>query len=491
MEGSAAGLRAAGLRDSVAAADLALPLCVDLDGTLVRGDTMVESGLGTLRASPLNWLRVPYWLARGRARLKAELARRGRIDIATLPWRDEVLDHLRSEHARGRRLVLATAAHVEIADAVARHLGLFHEVVATADAANLAGEAKAAALVARFGERGFAYAGNERRDLAIWRRAREAIVVDCGRRLVAEVAATTRVRLVIGGEGRQLAALARALRPHQWLKNALVLVPALAAHAVDGAAWTGALLTALAWCLAASCVYLVNDLFDLHADRVHRDKRTRPLASGALSPVLGLAAVPALAAGALALAWLAAPGAALALGAYWCVAMAYSGVLKTLAWVDAGVLAGLFVLRLVGGGAGSGCPTSPWLLGFAGAFFLGLAFAKRAGELARHGPSPRRGYRERDLGALAAVGVVVGAVAVAVLVGYAHSAIAASLYALPALLLVDAGVLALWLARVWTISLGGRLHHDPLVHACRDPWSWLALAVAASASVVASVGWAA
>ena len=465
------------------------PLCVDLDGTLVRGDTMVESGLGTLRASPLNWLRVPYWLLRGRARLKGELARRGRLDVATLPYRSEILSHLQAEHARGRRLVLATAAHITIADAVAKHLGLFSEVVATDGAANLTGQAKADALVARFGERGFAYAGNERRDLAIWRRANEAIVVDCGRGLIAEVAATTPVRLVVGGDGQQLAALVRALRPHQWLKNVLVLVPPLAAHVSDGAAWAGAVLTAVAWCLAASCVYLVNDLFDLHADRVHRDKRSRPLASGSLSPFVGLAATPVLAAGALALAWLAAPAAALALAAYWCVAMAYSGLLKTLPWVDTVVLAGLFVLRLVGGGAGSGCPVSPWLLGFAGALFLGLAFAKRAGELAHQGPSPRRGYRLGDLTALAVAGIVSGAVAVAVFAGYAHSAIAASLYHTPSLLLLDAAVLALWLARVWTLALRGCLHHDPLVHACRDPWSWLALAVGVAAFIAASAGW--
>jgi len=463
-------------------------LCVDLDGTLVRGDTMVESGLGTLRASPLNWLLVPYWLLRGRARFKAELARRGRLDIATLPWRDEVLDHLRSERARGRRLVLATAAHVHIADAVALHLGLFDEVVATTGAANLTGEAKAAALVARFGERGFAYAGNERRDLAIWRRANEAIVVDCGRGLIAEIAATTPVRLVVGSDGDQLTALARALRPHQWLKNVLVLVPPLAAHVNDGAAWAGALLTAVAWCLAASCVYLVNDLFDLHADRVHRDKRSRPLASGSLSPFIGIAAMPVLAVGALVLAWLAAPGAALALAAYWCVAMAYSGLLKTLPWIDTGVLAGLFVLRLIGGGAGSGCPVSPWLLGFAGALFLGLAFAKRAGELARQGPSPRRGYHPRDLRVLAGAGIVSGVAAVAVFAGYAHSAIAGLLYRRPALLLIDAAVLALWLAWVWTLTLRGRLHHDPLVHAVRDPWSWLALLAGVAAFAAASLG---
>ena len=479
----------AGSPVDAAGADAGSPLCVDLDGTLVRGDTMVESGLGTLRASPLNWLRVPYWLLRGRARLKGELARRGRLDVTTLPYRAEIIDHLHAEHARGRRLVLATAAHIHIADAVAKHLGLFTEVVATDGAANLAGEAKASALVARFGERGFAYAGNERRDLAIWRRANEAIVVDCGRGLIAEVATTTPVRLVVGRDGQQLAALVRALRPHQWLKNALVLVPPLAAHVSDAGAWGGAALTALAWCLAASCVYLVNDLFDLHADRVHRDKRRRPLASGMLSPFVGLAATPVLALAALALAWLAAPGAALVLAAYWCVAMAYSGLLKTLPWVDTAILAGLFVLRLVGGGEGSGCPVSPWLLGFAGALFLGLAFAKRAGEIAHQGPSPRRGYTQRDLTALAVAGIASGAVAVTVFAGYAHSAIAASLYRAPMLLLLDAAVLAGWLAWVWTLALRGRLHHDPLVHACRDPWSWLGLAAGAAAFIAASRGW--
>jgi len=112
-----------------------------------------------------------------------------------------------------------------------------------------------------------------------------------------------------------------------------------------------------------------------------------------------------------------------------------------------------------------------------------------SGELAHQGPSPRRGYTLGHIRPLAGAGMLCGALAVAVFAGYAHSANAAALYRTPMLLLIDAAVLALWLARVWTLTLRGQLHHDPLVHACRDAWSWLALAVGAAAFVLASRGW--
>ena len=152
------------------------PLCVDLDRTLVRTDLLWETLAATLARSPAAALAIPFWLLRGRAALKRELAQRAPFDASTLPYDRHVLEDLRSERARGRRLVLATAADQLAAERVAAHVGLFDEVIGSDGVRNNKGEAKARTLIERFGERGFDYVGSDRFDLPIWRRARVAVV---------------------------------------------------------------------------------------------------------------------------------------------------------------------------------------------------------------------------------------------------------------------------------------------------------------------------
>ena len=148
----------------------AIVLCVDLDGTLVNTNTLHEafvaacSDLSTLLAIPA-WLR-----AGGKARLKQELAQRAQLDPLLLPYNEALLTYLRAQKCAGRSLVLVTAADRSIAEAVAAHLGLFDAIIASEHGRNLGGGAKVGALVARFGEEGFAYAGNDKTDLAIWRK---------------------------------------------------------------------------------------------------------------------------------------------------------------------------------------------------------------------------------------------------------------------------------------------------------------------------------
>ena len=258
-----------------------LPLCVDLDGTLVQSDTLVESLVELIR----QWrvlARLPYWLLLGKARLKRELAERARLDYAFLPYRNELLTYLRKEKSRGRYLVLATAANQSIADGVAAHLGIFDEVLASNDTINLRGEAKARALCARFGERQFSYAGNAHSDLRVWRSAGSAVLVATSRSISYSALQATNLEHKIGRSGSRLRALLRALRPYQWSKNALVFVPILTSGELrDLRGWYSAGLMFAALCMVASALYLVNDLTDLTADRRHPRKRNRPLASGA------------------------------------------------------------------------------------------------------------------------------------------------------------------------------------------------------------------
>jgi phosphoserine phosphatase len=149
---------------------------VDLDGTLIRTNSLHTLIAAALR-DPFTLVRIPGFLLRGKAGFKSALAARVSIDVAALPYHQELLEWLRAERRNGRRLVLATASTERVAMAISEHLGVFDEVIASSAHENLRGEAKADALVRRFGERGFDYVGNDDTDLAVWGRARAAILV--------------------------------------------------------------------------------------------------------------------------------------------------------------------------------------------------------------------------------------------------------------------------------------------------------------------------
>jgi hypothetical protein len=157
-----------------------VPLCVDLDGTLIKSDLLFEGLVRCVKYDVLHGLRALWWLRGGKAQLKAEVARRASINVERLPVNHEFLEWIRSESRAGRRVVLCTAADRAIAEQVARRFGIFEEVLASDQSRNLAGRSKAALLAETFGESGFDYAGNEARDRAIWSKARKAIVVAPG-----------------------------------------------------------------------------------------------------------------------------------------------------------------------------------------------------------------------------------------------------------------------------------------------------------------------
>jgi len=154
------------------------PLVVDLDGTLIRSDLMWESLAELLRRNPLALVQILFWWSRGRARLKQQLGLRVQVDAARLPYHQPFLDWLRKEKAAGRPIILASASDRRMVQPVVEYLGLFDEVLASDGTTNLRREQKRQALVQKFGERGFDYAGNSADDLTVWRSARTAVVVN-------------------------------------------------------------------------------------------------------------------------------------------------------------------------------------------------------------------------------------------------------------------------------------------------------------------------
>jgi 4-hydroxybenzoate polyprenyltransferase len=457
-----------------AALAVALPLCVDLDGTLVRSDTLVE-GFCALATDPRVFGALRR-LANGRAAFKQAVAAGVRLDPAMLPYNETILAYLRTQKAAGRRLILATAADQRIAHVIAAHLGIFDEVIASDGTNNLKGAAKARALTDRFGVKGFVYAGNAISDLPIWRQAAAVIVVNAPAGVASQVHGSLPVELTIADQPALLPELLKAMRPHQWVKNILAFVPILTAHALtEASAWIGGIVMFLAFCFTASAIYLVNDLLDIAADRAHPRKRLRPFARGAIPLPIGAAAAAVLLTAGVGLALIG--HVAWIVAVYALMSISYSFGLKQLPLVDVFMLGGLYTIRLFGGGEATGHRLSLWLLGFSSFLFLSLALLKRAEEMMSLGSSggskaARRGYSAADTPILQLFGVASAFASSIVLALFVQSEATAQHYASPNLLWFVVPLLLFWQCRMWLSGARGYMHHDPIVYAARDWVSW-------------------
>lgn len=465
------------IRLAQSARPCAVPLVIDLDGTLVRTDLLHESAIKLARTQPLLLLALPVWLAQGKAVLKRRIAERVELDVHALPYNTALLDWIRTERATGRMIVLCTASDQRFAHSVAQHLGVFDEVIASDGVINVSAARKAQRLVERFGDRGFDYAGNAADDMAVWQKARHAIVVnatDVLRRAAAERATVER-SFCYPKTGPK--PWLRAMRLHQWLKNLLVLLPLAGAYRFDD--WLlvqQALLAFVAFGLCASSVYLLNDLIDLESDRAHPRKRTRPLAAGELSVPQGLLLALALLGGSVALAATGRPAFMQWLGVYYLLTLAYSFSLKRRVIVDCLALGGLFTLRVIAGCAAVGLPMSFWLLTFSLFLFLSLAFVKRFSELSQAAKLGRvdargRGYLVTDLPLVQMMGVAAGFSAVLVLALYINGDTVTRSYTHPQGLWLTVPILLYWISRMWMQAQRGNMHDDPLVFALCDRYS--------------------
>jgi 4-hydroxybenzoate polyprenyltransferase len=287
--------------------------------------------------------------------------------------------------------------------------------------------------------------------------------------------------------------LGRALRPHHWAKNLLLFVPlALTPSQVsDTRKWLVLLAAFACWSAVASAGYLANDALDVAADRADPEKRNRPFASGALPVRTGVGAGIALGSIAVGLAALVAPRAfVLHLVIYLVLTLVYSLTVKHLLLLDVLLLAGLYTLRLLAGGAAVEIAVTPWLLAFSLFFFLGLAFAKRYGELqriTREGAtlSSARAYRGDDLELLLTLGATSGYLSVLVLCLYINSDQVGAQYPRPQVLWFLAPLLLYWISRIWFVAKRGELPGDPVAFAVRDRASFVTGALVAAVLGVA------
>jgi len=433
------GQAAAPLRDDA-------PLCVGLEAGLLPNGPDAEMTVARWRRS---------------RRVGSDVADEGAAGDAArarlLPYREGVLDALRTARLGGRRTVLVSRGPAGPATAVAEHLQLFDEVLAGQSSR----DELARALVDRLGEGTFEFLGGRRAWAWLDSIAKE-------------------VRLPpTPGEPARWRSVIRALRVHQWLKNLLVFLPVLAGQRLtDGGTLIAAVVAFVSFCLVASAVYVANDVLDLVEDRSHPSKRRRPFASGALP----LSAAPWLAlvtlgSGVL-MAFVFLPRVfLLTLGSYVVLTSAYTVRLKGAVLIDVLTLAGLYALRVLAGSAATGITPSVWLLGFSLFFFLSLAMLKRYAELhsvlVAEGDPPGgrlagRSYQTRDLPVLIALGVGTGCMAVLVLALYVISDEFAAHYRHPWLLWQLCPLALYWVGRAWMVVARDEMTDDPVIWALRD-----------------------
>ena len=452
------------------------PLVVDLDGTLLRSDMLLETGMAFIRNQPTKLFSPLRWLLKGKAALKEGLALGAHIDVSTLPYDPVVIDLINTERSSGRTIVLATATHHSLAERIAEHLQLFDLVLATDADRNLSAECKRDVLVDLYGEGGFDYLGNSPDDLAVWRVSRKAYLVNPEVRVEPRARAQGNVEQVIVSNRASYRDWLKALRLHQWMKNALIFVPLLAAHQLTNLTllWQG-VLAFVFFGLCASSVYLLNDLLDLADDRHHRTKRHRPFASGRLPIGAGIFAFPFLLAAAVGGATVLLPWSfSGTLVAYYILTLVYSLYLKRQMAVDVIALAALYTLRIIAGAAAFGLELTFWVLAFSMFMFLSLALVKRYAELheARaHGRTEKtrgRGYYPADLEMISSLGASSGYLSVMVLALYIHDQATTILYSHPQVIWLACPLLLFWVTRVWMLTHRGQMHDDPVVFAIRD-----------------------
>lgn len=445
------------------------PLVLDVDGTFLKTDILWETFWAGLGHHPVATIRACLRHFGDRARLKAELAHIAPVRTDLLPVNGDVAELALQSRVAGREVILASGSDISHVERLATEYGLSARVFASDGQVNLTGARKAAALVKAFGEGGFDYAGNGAVDMAVWEKAENALVV--GHVASARTLASRGRNVVELAGGFSARALVKALRPHQWVKNVLLLLPMIAAHRFDLATLVPILWAMVAFSLAASSIYIVNDLLDLEADRLHPTKKNRPFASGAVPITTGMAVFVLLALAALGIAAslnLAFLGVILL---YMATSLAYSLKLKRMRWVDVATLAALYTIRVVAGAAAAQVFVSIYMLIFIFPVFITLGCVKRLTELTLATSDerlPGRGYGRPDRGDLLNVAVLGTVGALLIFFLYSVSGQGRELYPTTWILWAAMLPMALWLVRMVMLGWYGKQDYDPIVFAMRD-----------------------
>ncbi len=456
------------------------PLCFDLDGTLIATDSLAESLLLILKTTPLYFFLLPFWLIRGKYNFKSQIEQHSNISPDKLPYIENVLEFAKAEKAKGRMIVLATASMQGIGDKIANYLGIFDLVIGSKNGINLRSSHKRDELVSLFGEKGFDYAGDSKADIKVWKSADKAIVVQANDSVLKAAQANGNVQVVFKEDFSQTKAYIKQIRVYQWIKNILLFLPFILAHKLfDVNIIHNVVVGFFSFSFLASFVYVLNDLMDLEADRIHPRKKNRPLASGKINLFRGFALLPILCSASFGLSILFLPiEFTIILVIYAVTNIVYSLYAKKIMILDIIILSSLYTLRLISGGSAANVAISPWLIEFSIFFFFSLAAVKRFSELLSLKETDTtsakyRGYMFADLDLVRNFGIISGYISVLIIALYVNGREVQQLYKHPEVLWGITPVLHYWISRIWLLAHRGQMNDDPIIFTGKDPVSYI------------------
>lgn len=455
----------------------------DLDDCLIKTDLLYEQWLILLKTKPLVFLISPLWLLKGRPYFKTRLSQYAPITPSLLPYREEVLKYLSAAKTdKNNELILASASPDAWVKEVSSHTGLFERAFGSTADTNLKGANKYNAIKSVVGNSSFTYIGDHSADLEIWKHSAKVVAINPSPSLRSKIGTLAKPTDTITDKTKKTWKLAlKQIRPHQWIKNVLVFLPAFAGHKlVSSENIQNGLLAFAGFSFAASFVYVLNDLLDLKADRNHHTKKRRPFASGDLPIKWGLLLLPLLLAGSAIMAALLPVDFAIWIAVYLFLNLAYSLYLKQSVVVDIIILSMMYTLRIFAGSAATSVPISEWLLSFSTLFFFSLACVKRYTEIIRSKNKitlDGRGYRQVDYSMVQSLGVGSGLISILIILLYLQSNDVRALYSNPQNLWFATPVLLFWISRIWILTNRDEIHDDPVVFAVKDKTSWVCLAL--------------
>ena len=454
---------------------------VDLDETLLKSDILYESFLSAVANDWRNIFKsLSVLLWHGKPTLKKFLSKKSNLDLNTLPFDKQILYYIEKCKAKGCHLALVTATNHHLAKLIAEKLGLFDEVYGSDDKTNLKGAKKADFLVSKYGTNNFTYLGDSYSDLPVWRVAKNIVLVNGSTRLLNKARKLGKEIEHLETSKRSLASLFISLRPHQWVKNLLLFLPVIAAHSFETVTVLQSLIAFVSFCFLASSVYILNDMLDLKADRLHPRKKLRPFASGTIPLKYGALSAIILIVLGMMLASILNTKFFLMLLIYFILTTSYSLRLKQIMVLDICILAGLYTLRIFAGALATDIELSVWLLAFSLFFFLSLAGIKRQAELVdlidrSETVVEGRGYNIVDLPVIRTLALSSGYISVLVLALYLNSSSTQTLYTFPEALWAICFILIYWITRIAVITNRGGMNDDPIVFAFKDKLSKICL----------------
>ncbi len=453
-------------------------ICVDLDGTLIKTDILFETALLFLKENVLNIFLMLAWILKSKATLKNNLSKRVHINASLLPYNQELLQFLH-KNKNEYDLIMATATNGIIAKNIAKHLGIFSDVLASDEETNLKGNQKLEVLDQSYGKGNYIYCGDSSADLPIFSSSMNFVLVNPSRSTKAKALKLKNAILVIENKKSFFKSILKQIRVYQWIKNILLFLPPLLAHVTDIDIYQQAILAFVSFSFTASSIYILNDLLDLESDRAHKRKRFRPIAAGNISiPIAVLTfLILIVSSGFISIGFLPLEY-SLVLFLYFISNLLYSFKLKQIYLIDIVILASLYTLRIYAGSLAVTVPASKWLLAFSMFMFLSLAFLKRYTELLdlkthNKEKAKGRGYSVDDISLVQSFGTGAGLLSILVYTLYIESNSITLLYKRPEFLYIIAPLLLIWVSRLWFKANRGEMHDDPIVFTAKDKISYI------------------